>query len=233
MPSGDPFLILPRLAALDTLFDRPTPLLRWGRGLLQLELLRPTGGFDDRALPLLGAREGALEASGGAALAVAALRRKIVVRPRGVFTHEVREALKIWGVVVDAEATPTLPSLDSDAAAPLFTQLIAGLPPGALVAPAGARAALLAAVHAGRAAIALVAADEELPELPRSVDLPAVVERVAVSRSDAAAARGRLCRELGLLAGHAAAAAAVIAQGRGCIALVTSAGEREFSLDRA
>ena len=130
-----------------------------------------------------------------------------------------------------AQVTPTLPSLDSDAAAPLFAPLIAGLPPGAVVAPAGARAALLAAVHAGRAAVALVAADQELPELPRSVDLPAGVERVFVTRAEAAAARGRLCRELGLLAGHAAAAAAVIAQDRGCIALVTSAGEREFSLD--
>ena len=137
MPSGEPFLILPCLAALDTLLDRPTPLLRWGGGLLQLELLRPTGGFDDRALPLLGSREGVLEASGGAALAVAILRRKIMVRPRGVFTHEVRETLKIWGVTLDPQAAPTLPSLDSDAAAPLFAPLIEGLPPGAVVAPRG------------------------------------------------------------------------------------------------
>ena len=222
-----PFLILPRLAALDTLFDRPTPLLRWGRALLQLELLRPTGGIDDRAPPLLGSREGALGATSGAAQAVAALRRKILIRRRGVFTHEVRETLKIWGVVLDGQVGASLLSLDSDAAAPLFAQLIAGLPPGAVVAPAGA----LAALQAGRAAVAPVAADEELPELPRSFDLPASVERVPLSRGDAAAARARLCRELGLLAGQAAAAAALLAHERGCIALVTSAGEREFSLD--
>ncbi len=232
MPSALPFLILPRLAALDTLFDLPTPLLCWGRALLQLELLRPTGGLDDRALPLLGSREGVLSATAGAALAAATLRRKIVIRPRGVFTHEVRETLKIWGVLLDAEAEATLPSLDSDAAAPFFAQLIAGLPRGEVVAPAGARAALVAAVQAGRAAVALVAADDELPELPRTVDLPASVERVPISRAFAAAARARLCRDLGLLAGHAAAAAAVLAHERGCIALVTSAGEREFSLDR-
>jgi hypothetical protein len=219
------------VAALDTLFDRPTPLLRWGPALLVLELLRPTGGFDDRALPLLGAGDGVLEASGGAALAAATLRRKIVIRPRGVFTHEVRETLKIWGVALDAQARPTLPALDSDAAARCFEPLVAGLPPGTLIAPAGARAVLLAAVQSGRAAVALVAADEELPELPRSIDLPSSVERVAISRAVATAARARLCRELGMLAGHAAAAAAVLAHERGCIALVTSAGEREFSLD--
>ena len=219
------------MTALETLLERPTPLLRWGPALLLLELLRPTGGFDDRALPLLAGRDGVLEASAGAALAAAALRRKIVIRPRGVYTHEVREALQIWGAVLDAAAAPTLPSLDSDAAAPLFAPLIRDLPPGAVVAPAGARALLLAAVQAGRPAIALVAADEELPELPRTVDLPAAVERVAVSRAAAAAARARLCRELGLLAGHAAAAAAVLARERGCIAIITSAGEREFSLD--
>ena len=46
-----------------------------------------------------------------------------------------------------------------------------------------------------------------------------------------AQARATVARELGLLAGHAASGAAVYAREHGGIALVTSAGEREFSLD--
>ena len=80
-------------------------------------------------------------------------------------------------------------------------------------------------------AVALVAADAELPDLPRSVDLPPAVERVPVHREDAARARSRLGREVGLLANHAGAAAALYAHEHGGVALVTALGEREFSLE--
>ena len=72
--------------------------------------------------------------------------------------------------------------------------------------------------------MALVAGDEELPDLPRG-------EGVPVTRAQARAARSLLARELGLLAGHASAAAAVYARDHGGLALVTGPGEREFSLD--
>ena len=53
-----------------------------------------------------------------------------------------------------------------------------------------------------------------------------------VSFTEASRARDELARTGGVLASHAAAAAAVAA-GQGSLALVTSAGEREFSLERA
>ncbi len=80
-------------------------------------------------------------------------------------------------------------------------------------------------------AVALLAADVELPDLPPSADIPAGVERVPVKREEAARARARLGRELGLLANHAGAAAAVYAHEHGGVALVTAPGEREFSLE--
>lgn len=225
------------MPAFDALLDRPTPLLRFGRGLLKLELLRPTGGTEDRAVSLL-TGSGVLEATSGAALAAAAWSRarklELVIRPRGRFTHEVRETLRIWGVRIDPEAQPTLPSLDSEAAVALYARSLgAELPETELViAPAGARAALLGC--RARERLALIGADslerDELPDLPRETDLPSTLR---VSRDDAAAARQRLSRELGLLASHAGAAAAVVAFERGGIALLTAAGEREFSLDRA
>jgi hypothetical protein len=57
------------------------------------------------------------------------------------------------------------------------------------------------------------------------------VERLAVSRRRASDARARLARELGLLAGHASAAAADYAREHGGVALVTGPGEREFSIE--
>jgi len=208
------------------------PLLRWDRALLALEMSRLSPAWDP-------ARAGAVEATGNVAIAAAEWARRrglqIAIVPRGVFTHEMREILKLWGVPMAGKAT--LPPLDSEAAIAIFAQTYgAELPPkpALVVAAAGDRAALLGAISAlGVRGIALVAADEELPDLPRSVDLPAAVERVAVTRRQAALARATVARELGLLAGHASAAAAVYAHDHGGVALVTSPGEREFSLDRS
>ncbi|GAC1603282.1 MAG: hypothetical protein NVS4B10_15800 [Myxococcales bacterium] len=112
-----------------------------------------------------------------------------------------------------------------------------------------ARAALLGAASALRErfprargiALCTASAAEELPELPSRAAMQAdarpEIELRAVSRAQAAAARAELARTLGLLAGHGAALAALVARDaavpEGCcaIALVTSVGEREFSLD--
>lgn len=244
LPSRHPLLILrARIAmtALDAILDRPTPTLRWGRATLKLETLRPTGGTDDRAVALL-TGPGVLEATAGAALAAAAWMRArkfaLVIRPRGVFTHEVRETLRLWGVRLDPAAEPTLPPLDGPGAAAIFARTLGAEIADAslVVAAGGARAALLGALDRGARGIALYAATpaDELPELPVLAglgELPAQVERLAVTRAQASAARTLLCRELGLLAGHACAVAAVVAAERGAVALLTSAGEREFSLD--
>src|SRR5262249_15110700 len=126
--------------------------------------------------------------------------------------------------------------------AELLEQLEA--PPPLIVGPAGESAALLGALAALRRrwpevrGVALVAADAELPDLPRSVDLPAGIQRLPVRRDDAARAparaaraRARVGREIGLLANHAGAAAAVHVHEHGGVALVTAPGEREFSLE--
>ncbi len=235
----------------DSVYDKPTPLLRWGKALLKLEMFRPSGSTSGRAAQdwdWRAAKTAVIEARGNAAISAAAWARfhgvEIAIVPRGVYTHEMREILKLWGVRFAPQEEPTLPPLDSDSAAPIFArtlgaELAAELPeaPPLLVAPAGDRAALLGALSALRESwrevrgVALLAADEELPELPRAASLPEGIERVAVSRAQAARARSRLARELGLLAGHAAAAAAEYAHEHGGVALVTSLGEREFSLD--
>jgi cysteine synthase len=229
---------------------RPTPLLQWGRALLKLEMFHPAGSTSGRAAAELAWKgDAVIEASGNGALAAAARARALgaalTVKPRGVFTHEMREALKLWGARLDAAAVPTLPPLDSDAAVAAYArtlgeELLRDLTqaPPLVVAPAGDRAALLGALQALQAkwprvrAVALVAGDDELPDLPRAADLPAGVERVPVTRARAAQARSLLSRELGLLAGHAGAAAAAYAAEHGGVALVTSPGEREFSLER-
>jgi cysteine synthase len=216
------------MSAFFKLLELQTPLLRWGPALLKLELLRPTGGTEDRALALL-TRSGVLEANAGAALAAAAWAKarglRIAIRPRGIFTHEVRETLRIWGTPL-TDARPDLPALDSDEAAPLYTLDLPDAP--AVVAPAGARAALLSSK--GRR-IALVAADQEMPDLPRASDFKEVR---AIKRAEAAEARRRLARETGVLASHASAAAALVAREiPGAVALLTAAGEREFSLEGA
>jgi len=79
--------------------------------------------------------------------------------------------------------------------------------------------------------VALVAAGEELPDLPRSADLPAEIEQVAIARDDAAGVRARLGRELGLLAKSRRCGGGRYAHGRGGLAIVTAPGEREFSLE--
>src|SRR5262249_10077888 len=151
---------------------------------------------------------------------------EITVVPRGVFTHEMLETLKLWGVRVDRHARPTLPHPDAKEifARTLGAELRAGIsaPPPLVVAPAGDRDALLGALSEWPSVrgVALVAADEELPDLPFGDGVP-------VTRAQAAAARARVARELGLLTGHAAAAAAVYAHEHGGVALVTSPGERE------
>ena len=230
---------------------RATPLLRWGDALLKLELLGASGTTAARAAAEWKFGEaGVIEARGPAAIAAAEAARRsgarLTVRPRGVFTHEMRETLRLWGVAIDAAAQTTLPALDSDAAVHVFARTLGAelseelaTAPALVVAPAGDRAALLGAVQALRKwwprvrAVALLAADEELPDLPREIALPDFVERVQVSRAKASQARGRVARELGLLASHASAAAALHALEQGGVALVTAAGEREFSLETA
>jgi cysteine synthase len=125
----------------------------------------------------------------------------------------------------------------------------AGLAPAVLIAPAGAAAALLGTAAALRVrtpslrvvALCAAAAQDELPELPLH---PAfgdaargAVELRPVTRVEAAHARAELSRRHGLLAGHAGAFAVELARatdlpaGWCAVALLTSAGEREFSLD--
>ena len=165
---------------------RPTPLLRWGKALLKLEL------FERATQP-----------------------------PRSAATHEMREALKIWG-----EHRPPRPP------EPILAELLKdfGGPPLLVVAPAGDFEALEQARNAGIRAIALVAAGEELPDLPR--EAPGF-EQVAVTRAQASAARLRVARELGLLTSHASAAAAVWAFEHGGVAIVSGVGEHEFSSETA
>jgi cysteine synthase len=251
---------------MDDLLQRPTPLLRWRGALLKLESLRPAGGADDRALGMFPqlprGSQASLAATAGGALAAAGWARRLgvqlAVAVHGATSHEMREALRVWGarfeVLPSREAamkrarelpgTP-LPPLDGPRAAAEFArtlgaEVLADLAaaPSAVVGPAGATAALLGTLQALRSrwpevrAIALVAADVELPELPLAMDMPGLELR-RVSFAEAARARAELARTSGVLASHAAAAAANVARGEGGLALVTSAGEREFSLERA
>jgi len=212
-----------------------TPLLRWGDALLKLEPFRPRGSVSDRAPP----PSGAAEVSGNQALSFA--RQGAEFALRGAVTYEMREALKLWGVrIVPRVAPPWRPDPAIFAAtlgAELLDQL-ADAPPR-IVCPAGEGEALLGALSALRQrwpqvrGVALIAADVELPDLPRTTDLPAEIERVPVTRAAAAAARARVGRELGLLASHAGAAAAEHAHEHGGLAIVTAPGEREFSLEDA
>ncbi len=231
--------------------DLPTPILRWGAGLLKLDLLRASGATAGRAADAWdfgGAAEAVIAASGNAAIAAAGRARasgvRLVVAPQGVFTHEMRETLQLWGARLDPSALPTVPALDSDQAVPLYArtlgaELLAQLAvaPPLLVCAGGERAALLGALEALRSrwsfvrGVALVAADTALPDLPLEADLPAGIERVAVTRAQAAEARTRVARELGLLASHASAAAAAFSHEHGGVALITAPGEREFSLE--
>ena len=148
--------------------------------------------------------------------------------PRRADTHEMREALKLWGAAHPAALE-----------APIGAELLADLssPPALLVAPGGDGLALLDAWKAWPTvrAIALVAADEELPDLPRTVAFPPGIERVPVTRAEAIAARSRVARELGLLTSHASAAAAVHAHEHPgvAIAIVSGVGEHEFSIETA
>jgi cysteine synthase len=265
-------------------------VLRLGRALLKLELLRPSAGVDDRALPLwdrfiaAGARRdlpAVFAGTAGAALAAAGWAREhgvpLSAVVHGVVPHEARESLRIWALPFEVARSrdealarvaarggggeTALPPLDGDeaalaVAASLGRELVsdaaaAGLEPVLLVSPAGPRAAVLGALSALRErfprahAIALRAASaaDELPEVPFRDALQGEprlgLELRAVSRGEAATARAELARTLGLLAGHGAALAARIARDsdvpEGCcvVALVTSAGEREFSLDAA
>jgi len=208
--------------------DRPTPLLRWGPALLKLELLRPEGSTSGRAAQAWewsSAAPACIEATGNQALSAAGWARQrgvpISVSLRGCVTHEMRQALDLWGARSDPSAEPTLPRLDSDAAAAVFARTLgvellrelAESPP-VLVCPAGERAALLGALSALRQrwpqvrGVALLAEDDELPDLPREAALPAEVESLRVNRQFAARARVQVARELGLLANHAGAAAA-------------------------
>lgn len=216
--------------------DQPTPLLRWDRALLKLELLSSRGSVFGRAAASF--RGPAVAASGNEALAVA--RPGLQVALMGAVTHEMRETLKIWETALVADG-PRWRQDPAVYARTLGAELAAQLEeePLRIVAPGGAAAALLGALAAVRGrwpkvrGVALLAADEELPDLPSSAELPEPVEQVRITRAAAAQARATVARELGLLAGHAGAAAAVYVREHGGIALVTSAGEREFSLDGA
>jgi hypothetical protein len=209
-----------------------TPLLCWGNALLKLELFRPRGSVSDRApVP-----EGTVELTGNQALSFARSGAELALR--GSVTHEMREALKIWGVRIARRGAPWSPDpavFARSLGAELLEQLTAA--PALVVCPADEASALLGALVALRQrwprvrGVALVAAGAELPDLPRSSDLPPEIERVAIAHQDAARARARVGRELGLLASHAGAAAAAHAHERGGVAIVTAPGEREFSLE--
>ena len=211
-----------------------TPLLRWGDALLKLELFGPRGSVSDRATP----PSGAAEVSGNQAISFA--RQGAEFALRGAVTHEMVEALRLWGARVVARAPPWHPD-PAAFAATLGAELLEQLaqPPARLICPAGEGEALLGALAALRKrwpqvrGVALVAADAELPDLPPSADLPAEIERVAVTCAAAGSARTRVARELGLLANHAGSAAALYAHEHGGVAIVTASGEREFSLEGA
>jgi len=211
--------------------------------------------------PLARGARASLAATAGGALAAAGWARRrgveLNVALYGAASREMIEALRLWGPTF--EGVPTreealrrarelggelLPPLDGARAAVELARTLGeellhdvSSPPEFVIAPAGASAALLGTVQALRTrwprvrAIALVAADEELPELPRGGEFPGVEAR-AISFTDASRARSDLARSAGVLASHAAAAAAILA-GEGGLAIVTSAGEREFSLERA
>jgi len=205
--------------------------------------------------------QASLAATAGGALAAAGWARRygvqLAVAVHGAISHEMRETLRVWGArfehlpsreaamhrARELPGTP-LPPLDGPKAAAeyartLGAEVMADLrsAPAAVVGPAGAAAALLGTLQAVRTrwpetrGIALVAADVELPELPLRTEMPGFELR-RVSFTEASRARAELARTGGVLASHAAAAAAVAA-GQGSLALVTSAGEREFSLERA
>jgi cysteine synthase len=245
----------------DELLGRPTPLLRFRGALLKLESMRPSGGPEDRALSLFPALDrdapASLAATAGAAVAAAGWARargvRLFVALHGVVTHEVRETLRLLGArfetfssVSEAQARaaarrePLLPALDGDDAVLAIERTLGpelereAAEVRTVIAPAGARAALLAALRALPAArgIALTAADEPLPALPREVDFPPVVERRPVLRALCSRARTGLARETGVLASHASAMAAFLAAAEGGLALI-STGEREFSLEGA
>jgi cysteine synthase len=204
------------------LADRPTPLLRWGRALLKLELYRAP-----RTLPAQ-----PFAATGHHALTRA--RPGMQVALRGAVTHEMLKTLEIWNAQLLENAEPWQP----DPAA-LVRELVEEIAeaPSLVVAPAADSSALSAVLVALRSkwpgvrGIALLAADIELPDLPLQAELPDGLEQVRVSFAQATAARARVARTLGLLASHASAAAAVHAEEHGGLALVTAPGEREFSLE--
>jgi cysteine synthase len=246
----------------DELLGRPTEILRFRSALLKLECSRPSGETEDRALGIFPALSpgsfASLAATAGAAIAAAGWARsrgvRLFVALHGVVTHEARETLRLLSAEVEAlpsaeEARARiaarkdvrLPALDGEEAARVIAESLGpelvrdGVKVRAIIAPAGAAGALLAALRAipGSRGIALVAADEELPGLPREAnDLPDTVERRPVSRAACARARADLAREAGLLVSHASAQAAFLAAGQGALALVTT-GEREFSLEVA
>ena len=210
-----------------------TPILRWGNALLKLELFRPRGSSADRVPAPSG-----VELTGNQALSSA--RHGATFALRGAVTYEMHAALRMWGAAVVKRATPWAPD-PSLFARTLGAELLEQLsePPPLVVCPAADGAVLLGALQALRQrwprvrGVALITADIELPDLPRSSDLPAEIDRLPVAREDAARARARVGRELGLLASHAGAAAAVFAHGQGGVAIVSGPGEREFSLEAA
>jgi len=245
----------------EELLERPTPLLRFREALLKIESLRPSGESEDRGLSIFPAlargASASLAATAGGAIAAAAWAKprgvRLFLALHGIATHETRETLRLFGAEVEvvesaseaaarasARGGTLLPPLDGDEAAAAVERSLgpelaadAGAVP-AIFAPAGTRAAIIAALRAlpGARGVALVAGDSELPGLPRVADLPASVERRVVSRASCAQARAALAREGGLLASHASAMAALLAASEGGLALVTS-GEREFSLEGA
>ena len=211
-----------------------TPLLRWGDALLKLELFRPRGSIADR----VPTPSRVVELTGNQALSLA--RHGATFALRGAVTYEMHAALQMWGVAVVKRADPWTPD-PSLFARTLGAELLEQLSeaPPLVVCPAADGAALLGALQALRQrwprvrGVALIAADIELPDLPRSSDLPREIDRIRVGRADAARARARVGRELGLLASHAGAAAAAFAHGQGGVAIVSGPGEHEFSLEAA
>jgi hypothetical protein len=238
--------------AADSVLHRPTPLLRIGRALAKLECLRPTGGVEDRLTHAWDGAAGEVAivqqgaALAGAAYAVAR-RRKIHFVIVGPLTHEAAETLRIWGAPFEQHPSRKdalvrwpdhLPMLDEEpglrAAAGLADELAADLAgqvvrPSAIVAPIGAAMPLYACAQKLGVRAVVVCGLVRWPDLRDGHGAPDTRD---VSSAFCIEARRHYAKTHGLLASHASAAAIAVAEEIGdAVALVTAAGEREFSLD--
>ena len=84
-----------------------TPVLRWGRGLLKLELLRPRGSVSDRA----SAPQGPARVTGNQALSIAGPGASLALS--GAVTHEARTSARLPPAESPAIAIRWMPILKS------------------------------------------------------------------------------------------------------------------------